>query len=147
MAIRYFHTSNARQRIGGEFQFEVYGFFGSCPYGVYAAVDAGEQGRLEKLMSEPRNALTEITEEEYQSHLKKNSHQVSSASVKHNPPPVLNPPAPPADKSAVIEQPPINPEAFAPAQEIKLPEPSESFKTGDVEVLTPVKPSGKRKGK
>lgn len=147
MATKYFHTGNARRRIGDEFQFEVYGIFGGCPSGVYAAESAEDQAKLLALMSDPRNALEEISLEEYSANLKKNSPQVSQGPIPFNPPPVVNPPVNPVDSSAVIEQAPINPEAFVAAQEVKLPEPGDSFKTGDVEILQPQKPSGRKSRK
>ncbi len=76
MATKYYEAQNAGRVIGGE-QFEVTEIFGGTAFGVFAATTEAQQATLSKIAADPKSAVTEITEAEYQNALKKKAPSLS----------------------------------------------------------------------
>lgn len=82
---KFYHTENANRRIksqGIEFQFEMYDNFGGAWRGLYATEVESEIVALDALTRDPRSAVKEITQAEYEIKAKKKwitKHSNSSA--------------------------------------------------------------------
>lgn len=71
---KFYHADNATRTIkaqGFDFKFEVYDQFAGTWRGVFAAAKEGEIIAMDSLVKDPKNAVTEITKEEYESKTKK----------------------------------------------------------------------------
>lgn len=71
---KFYHADNANRAIksqGIEFRFEMYDNFGGCWRGLYATEIESEIIALNALVANPRNAVTEITQTEYETKAKK----------------------------------------------------------------------------
>ena len=157
MARRYFHCHNSNRVIGG-FTFTTYGNIGGCLMGTYATENAAEQARIDELLKEPRNAIEEMSEEDY-ARIQKKSPNSGLTPSRRSPIPVESSPVPPAvaNASPVVTSNlgapvPLAPAAVpvvAPVAEpaATLPAAVDAVVTGDVEPSQKPKPSARRKAR
>lgn len=86
MSARYFYAQNATHSFEG-IVFTVYAVIGGCAMGIYATENETEQATLDRLATNPRNALKSISEAEYQTFVKKNP-TLSQVTSRPSPKPV-----------------------------------------------------------
>lgn len=69
--MRYFKAENANRRIGKNFFFQLTEILGGCQMGVYATEDEKEIEELREIVSNLRNGVREINEQDYRASLEK----------------------------------------------------------------------------
>lgn len=141
---RYFTAQNASRSFQG-ISFTVYNRIAGCAYGYYATSEESELKILDDLKETPTSAVKEITEDEYQTLVKKNQ-SLQSNTLK----PVAQSPVPPLPAVTPVEVPSpdiskspvaVTEPAPEPAPETEPVTVDDALSTGTVE--PPKKPSGR----
>lgn len=93
-ALKFYHAENCNRRFrvaGKEFIFPAYDLVAGCWMGTYATADAEEQAALDILVRDKTTAVTEISQERYESHAKKKpTVQPVSFKISNAPPSLTN---------------------------------------------------------